>query len=74
MVSQFSTQVKGFCSVIRKLLVRLAVLSGALLVFIILAVILLFVFHEEWTQEEIEWCKEYRLGLTMEQCALEFIK
>lgn len=59
---------------IRKWLIRLAALSGALLVFIILAVILFFVFDEEWTQEEIEWCKEYRLGLTMEQCALEFIK
>ena len=59
---------------IRRWLVRLAVLSGALLVFIILAVILLFVFDEKWTQEEIEWCEEYRLGLTMEQCALEFIK
>ena len=59
---------------IRRWLVRLAVLSAALLVFIILADSLLFVFDEKWTQEEIKWCKEYRLGLTMEQCALEFGK
>ena len=58
---------------IRRWLVRLVVLSGALLVFIILAVILLFLFDEKWTKEEIECCEEYRLGFTMEQCALEFI-
>ena len=59
---------------IRKWLVRLAVLSAALLVFIILADSLLFVFDEKWTQEEIEWCEEYRPGVTMDLCSLEFIK
>ena len=59
---------------IRKWLVRLAVLSAALLVFIILAVSLLFVFDEKWTQEEIEWCEEYRPSVTMDLCSLEFIK
>ena len=59
---------------IRKWLLRLAVLSGALLGFIILAVSLWFVFDEKWTQEEKEWCEEYRPGETMDLCSLEFIK
>ena len=61
---------------IRKWLVKLAVLTGALLVlaFIILATNFFGVFDETWTQEEIEWCEIYRPGVTMDLCSLEFIK